>query len=102
MQLLIVVLKCSQLDVEIHSCRLFLEQEFSVFLQSVGRKNVGLKFVFTFLVKQPSQLKYLEWPSFQSTLKTATPTPVLVELLIVVPSSNLSVMDDTCYDDMNS
>ncbi|KAK1587311.1 hypothetical protein Q3G72_011663 [Acer saccharum] len=27
----------------------------------------GLKFVFTFLVKQPSQLKYLEWHSFQST-----------------------------------
>ncbi|KAI9176957.1 hypothetical protein LWI28_009203 [Acer negundo] len=27
----------------------------------------GLKFVFTFLVKQLSQLKYLEWPSFQST-----------------------------------
>ncbi|KAK0589083.1 hypothetical protein LWI29_009423 [Acer saccharum] len=47
---------------------------------------------------EQSQLKYLEWPSFQSTLKTATPTLVLVALLIVAPSSSLSVMDDTCYD----
>ncbi|KAK1589285.1 hypothetical protein Q3G72_032364 [Acer saccharum] len=45
-----------------------------------------------------SQLKYLEWPSFQSTLKTATPTLVFVALLIVAPSSSLSVMDDTRYD----
>ncbi|KAK4846697.1 hypothetical protein QYF36_020971 [Acer negundo] len=51
----------------------------------------------TFLVEQPSQLKYLEWPSFQSTLKTATLTLVLVALLIVALSS-LSVKDDTSYD----
>ncbi|KAK0602833.1 hypothetical protein LWI29_037422 [Acer saccharum] len=31
-------------------------------------------------------------------LKTATPTLVLVALLIVAPSSSLSVMDDTSYD----
>ncbi|KAL0397406.1 UNVERIFIED_CONTAM: hypothetical protein Scaly_0189000 [Sesamum calycinum] len=63
-----------------------------------------------FLVEQPSQLKYIEWPSFQSTLlhvvsaiqqlklygfhaaavpslKTATLTLVLVALLIVALSS---------------
>ncbi|KAI3445145.1 hypothetical protein Pfo_001810 [Paulownia fortunei] len=40
-----------------------------------------------FLVEQPSQLRYLEWPSFQSTLKTATLTLVLVALLIVALSS---------------
>ncbi|TXG53555.1 hypothetical protein EZV62_018811 [Acer yangbiense] len=58
----------------------------------------GLKFVFTFLVEQPNQLKYLEWPSFQSTLKTATLTLVLIPLLIVALSSSLSVMDDASYD----
>ncbi|KAK1581176.1 hypothetical protein Q3G72_003806 [Acer saccharum] len=34
-------------------------------------------------------------------LKTATPTLVLVALLIVAPSSSLSVMDDTSYDLLN-
>ncbi|PIN01595.1 hypothetical protein CDL12_25896 [Handroanthus impetiginosus] len=43
--------------------------------------------LFLFLVEQPSQLKYIEWPSFQSTLKTATLTLVLVALLIVALSS---------------
>ncbi|KAL7094311.1 hypothetical protein ACP275_11G095000 [Erythranthe tilingii] len=40
-----------------------------------------------FLVEQPGQLKYIEWPSFQSTLKTATLTLVLVAMLIVALSS---------------
>ncbi|KAL7157961.1 hypothetical protein ABFS83_02G110800 [Erythranthe nasuta] len=40
-----------------------------------------------FLVEQPGQLKYIEWPSFQSTLKTATLTLVLVAMLIVTLSS---------------
>ncbi|KAL3829809.1 hypothetical protein ACJIZ3_018611 [Penstemon smallii] len=40
-----------------------------------------------FLIEQPSQLKYIEWPSFQSTLKTATLTLGLVALLIVALSS---------------
>ncbi|KAH7574826.1 hypothetical protein ACOSP7_005896 [Xanthoceras sorbifolium] len=52
----------------------------------------GLKFIFTFLVEQPSQLKYLEWPSFQSTLKTATLTLVLVAMLIVALSSIDSIL----------
>ncbi|KAK9287299.1 hypothetical protein L1049_015712 [Liquidambar formosana] len=47
----------------------------------------ALKSLFLFLVEQPSQLKYIEWPSFQSTLKTATLTLVLVALLIVALSS---------------
>lgn len=37
--------------------------------------------------EQPSQLKSLEWPSFHSTLKTATLTLVLVALLIVALST---------------
>ncbi|CAA2984204.1 uncharacterized protein LOC111380488 [Olea europaea subsp. europaea] len=40
-----------------------------------------------FLVEQPSQLQYIEWPNFQSTLKTAILTLVLVALLIVALSS---------------
>ncbi|XP_059653890.1 uncharacterized protein LOC132300708 [Cornus florida] len=47
----------------------------------------ALKSLLVFLVEQPSQLKYIEWPSFQSTLKTALLTLVLVALLIVALSS---------------
>ncbi|CAI0407961.1 unnamed protein product [Linum tenue] len=54
----------------------------------------GLKSLFAFLVEQPSQLKHLEWPGFQSTLKTATLTLVLVALLIVALSSIDSIL---CY-----
>ncbi|KAK1416650.1 hypothetical protein QVD17_25765 [Tagetes erecta] len=47
----------------------------------------GLMSVFSFLTDQPSQLKYIEWPGFQNTLKTAVLTLVLVAMLIVVLSS---------------
>ncbi|KAK1388513.1 putative preprotein translocase subunit SecE [Heracleum sosnowskyi] len=47
----------------------------------------GLQFLLAFLAEQPGQLKYIEWPSFQSTLKTATLTLVIVVLLIVALSS---------------
>ncbi|XAR59861.1 hypothetical protein NMG60_11015853 [Bertholletia excelsa] len=54
----------------------------------------ALKSLFIFLLEQPSQLKYIEWPSFQSTLKTASLTLVLVALLIVA----LASVDSTlCY-----
>ncbi|GER28527.1 protein translocase subunit SecE [Striga asiatica] len=46
-----------------------------------------LRSLFLFLAEQPSQLKYIEWPSFGSTLKTATLTLVLVAVLIVALSS---------------
>lgn len=47
----------------------------------------ALKSLFIFLIEQPSQLKHIEWPGFQSTLRTATLTLVLVALLIVALSS---------------
>ncbi|XP_071691414.1 uncharacterized protein [Rutidosis leptorrhynchoides] len=47
----------------------------------------GLKSMLAFLAEQPSQLKYIEWPGFQNTLKTASLTLVLVAMLIVVLSS---------------
>ncbi|KAF8020182.1 hypothetical protein BT93_G0777 [Corymbia citriodora subsp. variegata] len=53
----------------------------------------SLKSLFTFLRDQPSQLKYIEWPSFQSTLRTATLTLILVALLIVA----LSLVDSALY-----
>ena len=40
-----------------------------------------------FLWEHPEQLKYIEWPSFQSTLKTTTLTLLLVMLLIIFLSS---------------
>lgn len=52
------------------------------------------KALFVFLVEQPGQLKYIEWPGFQSTLRTAMLTLVLVALLIVALSSVDSVL---CY-----
>ncbi|CAI9755430.1 unnamed protein product [Fraxinus pennsylvanica] len=47
----------------------------------------AIRNLLVFLVEQPSQLKYIEWPNFQSTLKTATLTLVLVALLIIALSS---------------
>ncbi|KAJ4760161.1 Preprotein translocase subunit SECE1 [Rhynchospora pubera] len=54
----------------------------------------SLRVLFQFLAEQPSQLKHIEWPSFQSTLKTATLTLVIVAFLIVA----LCSVDSTlCY-----
>ncbi|XP_016516171.1 uncharacterized protein LOC107832807 [Nicotiana tabacum] len=47
----------------------------------------AVKSILLFLVEQPSQLKYIEWPGFQSTLKTATLALVLVGLFIIALSS---------------
>ncbi|WCJ39659.1 hypothetical protein M5689_020631 [Euphorbia peplus] len=55
-----------------------------------GPRNLYLHF----LVEQPSQLKYIEWPSFQTTLRTAILTLVIVALLIVALASVDSIL---CY-----
>ncbi|XP_042376469.1 uncharacterized protein LOC121975192 isoform X1 [Zingiber officinale] len=47
----------------------------------------SLTSVAVFLAEQPSQIKYIEWPTFQSTLRTAMLTLVLVAVLIVALSS---------------
>ncbi|XP_042431295.1 uncharacterized protein LOC122017689 [Zingiber officinale] len=54
----------------------------------------SLKSVAVFFAEQPSQIKYIEWPTFQSTLRTASLTHVLVALLIVALSSVDSCL---CY-----
>ncbi|KAL5722039.1 hypothetical protein ACHQM5_005609 [Ranunculus cassubicifolius] len=54
----------------------------------------GLRSLVVFLIEQPRQLKHIEWPTFQSTLKTATLTLVLVAMLIVALSSVDSAL---CY-----
>lgn len=43
----------------------------------------SLRSLALFLVEQPSQLKYIEWPSIENTAKTAALTLVLVAVLIV-------------------
>ncbi|PRQ25019.1 hypothetical protein RchiOBHm_Chr6g0278921 [Rosa chinensis] len=63
------------------------------FLLSLFKETVwSLRSLFIFLLEQPSQLKYIEWPGFRSTLKTATLTLVLVALLIVALSSTDSAL----------
>ncbi|KAL3622637.1 hypothetical protein CASFOL_034048 [Castilleja foliolosa] len=58
------------------------------FWLSLIRESIwAARTLVAFLVEQPSQLKYIEWPSFQITLKTATLTLVLVAALIVALSS---------------
>ncbi|KAI3889198.1 hypothetical protein MKX03_024652 [Papaver bracteatum] len=52
----------------------------------------GARSLFFFLIEQPGQLRYIEWPSFQNTLKTATLTLVLVALLILALASIDSVL----------
>ncbi|KAI4367238.1 hypothetical protein MLD38_023000 [Melastoma candidum] len=47
----------------------------------------SLKSLIIFLWEQPGQLKHIEWPSFQSTLKTATLTLVLMAVFIVALSA---------------
>ncbi|XP_008382089.1 uncharacterized protein [Malus domestica] len=40
------------------------------FLSLVKEAVRGLRSLFVFLVEQPSQLKYIEWPGFRSTVCT--------------------------------
>uniref|UniRef100_A0A7C9CZ12 Uncharacterized protein n=1 Tax=Opuntia streptacantha TaxID=393608 RepID=A0A7C9CZ12_OPUST len=47
----------------------------------------ALKSLLAFLAEQPGQLKYIEWPGFQHTLRTAMLTLVLVAMLIVALSA---------------
>lgn len=58
------------------------------FLINATKQTIrAAKLVLQFLVEQPSQLKYIEWPGFQSTLKTATLALVLVGMFIIALSS---------------
>ncbi|CAA7020698.1 unnamed protein product [Microthlaspi erraticum] len=50
--------------------------------------------LWSFMAEQPSQLKFIEWPSFTSTLKTATLSLCLVAVFIVALSSVDSAL---CY-----
>ncbi|KAF8097633.1 hypothetical protein N665_0284s0002 [Sinapis alba] len=62
---------------------------------SLVRDIVGsTRSVFSFMVEQPSQLKFIEWPSFTTTLKTATLSLFLVAVFIVALSSVDSAL---CY-----
>ncbi|XP_038972356.1 uncharacterized protein LOC103721716 [Phoenix dactylifera] len=54
----------------------------------------SLRSLAVFFVEQPIQLKYIEWPTFQGTVKTASLTLILVAFLIVSLSSIDSAL---CY-----
>ncbi|CAH9082014.1 unnamed protein product [Cuscuta europaea] len=54
----------------------------------------AMKTVLSFLAEQPSQLKYIEWPSIQTTLKTASLALALVGLFIIALASVDSAL---CY-----
>ncbi|KAK4353971.1 hypothetical protein RND71_026165 [Anisodus tanguticus] len=58
------------------------------FLMNSMKQTIwAAKSILRFLVEQPSQLKYIEWPGFQSTLKTATLALILVGLFIIALST---------------
>ncbi|KAJ0233590.1 Transmembrane protein [Hirschfeldia incana] len=62
---------------------------------SLARDIVGsTRSVFSFMAEQPSQLRFIEWPSFTATLKTATLSLLLVAVFIVALSSVDSAL---CY-----
>ncbi|CAH9081763.1 unnamed protein product [Cuscuta epithymum] len=54
----------------------------------------AMKTVLSFLAEQPSQLKHIEWPSIQTTLKTASLALALVGLFIIALASVDSAL---CY-----
>lgn len=63
-------------------------------LKFINDITLSLRSLALFLVEQPSQLKYIEWPTIKSTAKTATLTLVLVALLMV----SLATVDSLlCY-----
>ncbi|XP_021903726.1 uncharacterized protein LOC110818973 [Carica papaya] len=64
-----------------------LSEEEPFWLTLVKEAIWALRSLFVFLAEQPNQLKYIEWPSFQSTLKTAVLTLILVAIFIVALSS---------------
>lgn len=53
----------------------------------------GLKSLFVFLIEQPSQLKYIEWPSFSNT--------VCLIRLCLFSVTNHNVLNDYLYIFMN-
>ncbi|XP_047307001.1 uncharacterized protein LOC124910410 [Impatiens glandulifera] len=62
-------------------------EEDSFLLTLIKDSFRSLKSLYIFLLEQPSQLKFIEWPSFQSTVRTAVLTLVLVAMFIVALSS---------------
>ncbi|THG00585.1 hypothetical protein TEA_008253 [Camellia sinensis var. sinensis] len=56
---------------ELSSGNDFLEEPF--WLTLIKEAFWALKSLFVFLLEQPSQLKYIEWPSFHSTLRFRKP-----------------------------
>ncbi|XP_057816264.1 uncharacterized protein LOC131029690 [Cryptomeria japonica] len=58
------------------------------FFINLGKQFLrDIKWALLFLWEQPGELRHIEWPSLQSTLKTTTLTVLLVILLVIFFSS---------------
>ncbi|TVU09772.1 hypothetical protein EJB05_43267, partial [Eragrostis curvula] len=79
---------------EVRASEYQFDDDEPLWLAVVRDLAAGLRGLVAFLAEQPRQLKYLEWPGFQNTLKTATLTLILVAVFIVA----LSTVDAAlCY-----
>ncbi|CAH8338579.1 unnamed protein product [Eruca vesicaria subsp. sativa] len=80
--------------VSAHQSRSFHEEEPPLWLSLIRDIVWSTRDLFSFMAEQPSQLKFIEWPSFTTTLKTATLSLFLVAVFIVALSS---VDSSLCY-----
>ncbi|KAF8378839.1 hypothetical protein HHK36_030188 [Tetracentron sinense] len=60
-------------------------------LSSIKEAIWALRSLFVFLVEQPGQLRFIEWPSFQSTDKKETQVPVRDDIREIGCSGDASV-----------
>ncbi|CAN8276779.1 unnamed protein product [Cochlearia groenlandica] len=77
-----------------HTFHEHLPEEEPLWLSLVKDIVWSTRSLFSFMAEQPSQLKFIEWPSFINTLKTATLSLCLVAVFIVALSSVDSAL---CY-----
>ncbi|ONK65422.1 uncharacterized protein A4U43_C07F36930 [Asparagus officinalis] len=89
------IIKCASSGRNVHQAISSDGSQHDSFLLNMVKDMMrSLRSLAIFLAEQPSQLKYIEWPTFQDTWKTATLTLVLMALLIVA----LSTVDSSlCY-----
>ncbi|XP_010431785.1 PREDICTED: uncharacterized protein LOC104716130 [Camelina sativa] len=82
----VVTVGCSRQSWSSHNNKHLSEEE-PLWLSLLRDIVWSTRSLFSFMAEQPSQLKYIEWPSFTSTLKTATLSLCLVAVFIVALSS---------------
>ncbi|XP_010446356.1 PREDICTED: uncharacterized protein LOC104729156 [Camelina sativa] len=83
----VVTVGCSRQSWSSHNNKQPSEEEEPLWLSLLRDIVWSTRSLLSFMAEQPSQLKYIEWPSFTSTLKTATLSLCLVAVFIVALSS---------------